>query len=417
MKKIVSFFYCFLLMYSINAQRVCGSLSYLNKMGVPQYNQQELINASQNLFARDTFSNELITIPVVFHILYNNSSQNISNAQLQSQLKVLNEDYRRWNSDSSNTPHAFKPMAADCNIMFCLAQINPSGMPTTGIIRKYTNRASFAVDDAVKYSAAGGDDAWDSKKYLNIWVCNLSGGVLGYSTTPGMQADKDGVVIQYDAFGTVGNVRAQFNKGRTATHEVGHWLGLLHIWGDQKCGTDYVADTPSQSDYNSNCPSFPHVSDCSPNSNGDMFMNFMDYTNDACMNMFTYGQKNRMRSLFATNGIRNTFLKSYVCDSSLAMGASIPSDTLKATNNTELLNSNLTIYPNPVQSFFELAPKNGYEIIGKTIVIYNLSGKVVLKRAITNATEKINMLGVGPGIYFLKVLESDDNKMYKLVKI
>src|SRR5699024_2630864 len=134
-----------------------------------------------------------------------------------------------------------------------------------GIVRKHTNVSSFMGEDGMKFSGSGGDDAWDSKRYLNIWVCSLFGRSLEYATPPGGPADKDGVVINFDVFGTTGSLRANFDKGRTATHEVGHWLGLRHIWGDETCGNDEVDDTPRQLSYNFNCPSFPHVTSCSPN--------------------------------------------------------------------------------------------------------------------------------------------------------
>ena len=152
------------------AQRSCGSTEYARRMNYNVFSSQ--VNLGQtNPTSRDTFANEIITIPVVIHIIYNNSAQNISDAQVMSQLKALNEDFRRLNADASQTPEAFKSSAADCRIMFCLAQVNPRGAAQKGIVRKFTNRTSFSVDDDMKFSAAGGDDAWDSKKYLNIWVC------------------------------------------------------------------------------------------------------------------------------------------------------------------------------------------------------------------------------------------------------
>ena len=248
---------------------------------------------------RDTLNNEVIVIPVVVHVLYHTAIQNISDEQVLSQIRVLNNDYRRLNADTINTPFPFKNVAADTRLVFCLAKVDPNGRYTPGIIRKHTNEEVFLADDAMKFSSSGGDNAWDSKKYLNIWVCNLFGRTLGYSVYPGGPADKDGVVIKCDVFGTTANVAAPYNKGRTATHEIGHWLGLKHLWGDADCGDDGIDDTPTQQTYNNYCPSFPHTSSCSINLYGDMFMNFMDFTDDACLNMFTQGQKNRMRSTFA----------------------------------------------------------------------------------------------------------------------
>ena len=168
---------------------------------------------------------------------------------------------------------------------------------------------------------------------------------MGYGVLPGGPAEKDGVVIQYSVFGTIGNVSAPFDKGRTATHEIGHWLGLRHTWGDAVCGDDGIADTPPQQASSSGCPSFPQLSSCSINFAGDMFMNYMDFTDDACMNMFTQDQKNEMRGLFALGNPRNSFLNSSVCDSTLAMGGPLPIDTVGTQADVEV-----SVFPNPFNS-------------------------------------------------------------------
>ncbi|WP_078062914.1 GEVED domain-containing protein [Solirubrum puertoriconensis] len=253
-----------------------------------------------------------VTIPVVVHVLYNTTAQNISDAQIQSQIAVLNEDFRKLNADVSKVPAAFAGLAADAGIQFTLAKQDPNGNPTTGIQRKQTTKTSWGTDDQMKRSTYGGLDAWPAGKYLNLWVCNLSGGVLGYAQFPGGPAATDGVVILTTAFGKGGSATAPFNLGRTGTHEVGHWLNLNHIWGDDNgacTGTDNVSDTPNQGAQNYGCPSFPKAS-CSNGPNGDMFMNYMDYTDDACMYMFSTGQSARMNALFASGGARASLLTS-----------------------------------------------------------------------------------------------------------
>ena len=251
-----------------------------------------------------------VTIPVVVHVVYRLAAQNISDAQILSQINTLNADYSKTNADASLIPSLFAPLAANSGIAFCLAKTSPTGAATTGIIRKSTTVTSFSSNDAVKRSANGGDDAWDASKYLNIWVCNLGGGLLGYAQFPGGAASTDGVVILFSAFGNSGSANAPYNIGRTATHEVGHWLNLRHIWGDASCGNDQVNDTPTQSTANYGCPSFPK-STCSNTS--DMFMNYMDYTDDACMYMFSTGQAARMNALFAAGGSRTGFTMSTTC--------------------------------------------------------------------------------------------------------
>ncbi len=279
--------------------------------------RMEAIEAHTNQFIQsgDAHDRVVVTIPVVVHVVYNTAVQNVSDAQIQSQLAVLNADFRKLNSDIGNTPSAFAGLTADAEVNFCLATQTPTGAATTGIERRQTTTASFSDNDNVKFTSSGGLDAWDASKYLNLWVCQLGGGILGYAQFPGGPAATDGVVITHTGFGTNGTATAPFNKGRTATHEVGHWLNLFHIWGDDgtSCsGSDNCADTPNQADENYGCPAFPAVS-CSNTPNGDMFMNYMDYTNDACMYMFTTGQKARMQALFATGGSRASLKTSPGC--------------------------------------------------------------------------------------------------------
>jgi hypothetical protein len=246
-------------------------------------------------------------IPVVVHVIYNTTAQNISQAQIQSQIDVLNEDFRRTNSDYTLTPSEFAGSVADSEIEFFLATTDPAGNPTTGVTRTSTTKTSFTTNDDMKFNSRGGKDAWNTQKYMNMWVCNMSGGILGYAQFPGSgAANTDGVVMLTTGFGSTGNVGAPFDLGRTATHEVGHWLNLRHIWGDGGCSADdFVTDTPLAAASNGGCPSYPSKS-CSSNGGftSDMFMNYMDYTNDACMYMFTTGQKNRMRAVLATGGFR-----------------------------------------------------------------------------------------------------------------
>lgn len=256
-----------------------------------------------------------VTIPVVVHVVYNNATENISDAQILSQIDVLNDDFRRNNADAVFTAAGFLGVAADTEIEFCLASVDPSGNPTTGITRTSTTKTSFSTDDKVKQTSQGGIDAWDRDSYLNLWVCDLSGGLLGYAQFPGGAASTDGVVCDYQYFGTIGTATAPFDLGRTATHEVGHWLNLRHIWGDDgtSCaGSDLVADTPNQADETYGCPSTTRIS-CSNGPNGDMYQNYMDYTDDACMNIFTSGQKTRMQALFSPGGARASIATSTAC--------------------------------------------------------------------------------------------------------
>ncbi|WP_276481324.1 M43 family zinc metalloprotease [Paraflavitalea pollutisoli] len=267
--------------------------------------------------ARLLTASSTIIIPVVVHVVHTGTAigtgTNISDAQIQSQITVLNEDFRRLNANRTNTPAGFLGVAADPNIEFRLACVDPTGAATNGITRT-SSSTSFGISNYnnIKSTAAGGHDGWPSDKYLNIWVGNITA-FLGVSSWPFDQSTSpqlDGVVIGATYFGTTGSATAPFHLGRTATHEVGHWLSLYHIWGsnnpsDASCSdSDDCSDTPNQADANGGCPS--SASSCS--NGGDMFMNYMDYTDDACMNLFTNGQKSRMRAMFATGGPRASFI-------------------------------------------------------------------------------------------------------------
>jgi hypothetical protein len=270
------------------------SLTYRQqRLSIEQYSRDYETDTAR---ARADFP--LITIPVIVHVVFNNSLENITDEQITSQIRILNEDYRKQNADIGLVPEPFIPFVADAKIEFKLAVRDPDGNSTKGITRTFTQKTAFSFDDAVKFASTGGKDAWSADKYLNIWVCNLSGGILGYAQFPGGDAETDGVVISHQYFGDVGTAIPPFNKGRTTTHEVGHWLNLRHIWGDDMgacAGSDAVEDTPNQADSNFGRPTFPRIT-CGNAPNGDMYMNYMDYVDDDAMFMFSAGQVARMRA-------------------------------------------------------------------------------------------------------------------------
>ncbi len=258
-------------------------------------------------------------IPVVVHVVYRNAAENVSQAQIDSQIAVLNADFRATNADKSSTPPVFQPLIGDARITFKLATTDPSGNPTDGITRTSTTTTPFTSStDNVKSAATGGADPWPSDKYLNLWVCgNLRSGtgqsLLGYAQFPGGPAATDGVVLVHTGFGNTGTAAAPYDLGRSATHEIGHWLNLRHIWGDDGngcSGSDFVADTPNQAGPNYGAPAFPHPS-CSNGPNGDLFINYMDYTDDRAMFMFTGGQVDRMQA--ALDGPRSSIGVSGPC--------------------------------------------------------------------------------------------------------
>ncbi|HRH67690.1 MAG TPA: M43 family zinc metalloprotease, partial [Bacteroidia bacterium] len=263
---------------------------------------------------------------------------------------------------------------------------------TNGITRTSTNVIEFTSDNGVKSTASGGHSPWDPHRYLNLWVCNLGGGLLGYAQFPadlGSSPGTDGVVIGYKYFGTLGTAISPYNLGRTATHEVGHWLNLRHIWGDASCGDDQVNDTPTQEQANFQCPSFPHVT-CGNGPNGDMFMNYMDYVNDNCMAMFTGGQKTRIQA--ALNTARTGLSGSLGC---LVVGI----------EEIGWL-AGLTLFPNPGNGEFNIlgSVPAGEQL---TVTIHDVLGQTVGEfKDMAGNGNKISVPGLSTGIYTVKFTNS-----------
>ena len=306
----------------------------------------------------------VVTIPVVFHVVYKNATQNINDSNIFRQVDVLNECFRLQNTNFGQTRPIFDTIAADVEIEFCLATTDPFGNPTDGITRTAAG-AGATFDpllgfDNVKSTATGGKDPWPNDQYLNVWVCDMSFFgitiVLGYATFPGGDPLVDGVVIQYQFIGYMPNPTTS-NAGRTTVHEVGHWLGMRHIWGDGQgsatlCdSTDYVDDTPNadtasqqtciiKNSCTNESPYWTSLGIDPP----DMIENYMDYSYDACMTMFTEGQKTRMLGFL--NTVRTSILTSPGCSS-----VGIP----------ENINpSQIEIFPNPGSNFIQVkSPLHG----------------------------------------------------------
>ncbi|MFN3968330.1 zinc metalloprotease [Flavobacterium sp.] len=253
---------------------------------------------TENAMANGRLVNGRIEIPVVFNVLYRTAAENISDAQLQSQLAVLNADFNAQNSDYNQVPALFSGVKANVGITFVLDQV----------IRKSTTKTSWGTRDAMKKSKSGGINPTSPTTKLNFWVCTIGGGILGYAQFPGGSSATDGVVCDSKYVGVTSNSGAAYpyNLGRTATHEVGHWMNLRHIWGDTTCGSDLVADTPTHNTANYGVPAYPHYSTCS-GTPVEMTMNYMDYTDDRGMYMFTLGQKSRMDAIFLSGGPRFSF--------------------------------------------------------------------------------------------------------------
>ncbi len=326
------------------------------------------------------------TIPVVVHILYNDESQNISDDRVYSQIESLNNDFNALNSEINNIPDQFLGDIGQVGFNFCLVQQDLNGNPFSGINRVYTDVESFqGFSDNMKKSNEGGVDAWDTQTYLNIWVCNLSGNTLGFATMPGDVSDElDGVVIDYLYFGIDILFTSPYNLGRTATHEIGHYFNLEHTFYAGCSDWDGCDDTPPTSSPTYGCPTYPQTS-CMANS---MTMNFMDYTDDQCMGMFTQCQAQRMRSCLLNS--RSGLINNSSCTTSIE----------------ENYFSSSSFYPNPASNFL-----NVYESYAYVEIIDIMGRKITELKA--NQKGRVNISKLNSGTYFLKL----QNKTKQFIKI
>lgn len=387
------------------AQTGCVTETYITQLNIDDLSlgirtQQQESFVTRRLFNREPRSSppgiqgtepSVIRIPVVVHVVYNKAEERISAEQVRTQIEVLNRQFRKHNSGILRLPSPFQILAADCFIEFFLATVGPRGGPTTGIIWKKSAVTSFGTDDQIKFSQHGGDDAWDADQYLNIWVGKLSAGRAGYSSPLGADKQKDGIVINYTAFGTIGTASAPYHLGKLAVHETGHWLGLKHIWGDSYCGDDLVGDTPAQPGATQGCPSGIKAS-CDNSLAGSMYMNYMDLTYDACTELFTTGQRDRMRAVFAEGGPRHALLSSPALNFTAPIALDIPVaiDSLQST----------MIFPNPVANLVTIKT---VDHIGEPLSIYDSHGRQVHNARITSNTMQFNISRLKTGIYFVCV--------------
>lgn len=396
---------------NVFSQRTCATTEKMNELKAnnPSFaiHHQETMDYLQNPITAQSNknSNVVVTIPVVFHVLYKTSIQNISDAQINSQLTILNNDFRKLNSDFSTVvPAAFQGLGADVEILFCKATRTPAGVASTGIERKSVP-SSFVFENS--YYTTSGLEAWDTTKYLNIWIGRFTNPqLLGFAYLPSAAGNPDdGLCIGDQFFGNTGTATAPFNKGRTATHEIGHYFGLLHPWGDDgsACGTvfnsDGVADTPATNDPYSGCPTFPNNTNaCTTTATGSMFMNYMDYVNDACMAFFTAGQKTIMRN--ALNGPRASLLTSNGC-------ASLGLDEVGAIEA-------IAVYPNPVSQYFIItSPHTSVDFVE----VYNVNGQLVKSQKLEEVNNKVYIEDLESGVYYLRIYNGESFlKSDKIIK-
>lgn len=397
--------------------------------GFAKHVDEQFEIAKNNNFEK---SNETYTIPVVVHVVYNTPEQNLPDSVIHNQIETLNEDYQRRNADTVNMRSDFDIVAGSPNIRFKLATIDPNGDPTTGITRTSTNTSSFmdmagflqndmSSMEAVKKEAEGGIDPWEQSRYMNIWVCNMAadlGGssipmLLGYATPPTGLSNwpagstgglNDGVVIQFEAFGANnpnelgGGMGAAPGEvlGRTTTHEVGHYLGLRHIWGDGDCNEqDGIDDTPNAMDKSEqDCDTTKNtcVDDIQGIDLPDMIENYMDYSAETCQNSFTKGQASLMRGV----------LENQRYDLVNGNPASVETEELKAA-----------LYPNPTNNELNIQMNNGTI---KEVKVYNAHGQVLLTEASPNNAVYLDVSSFNKGVYFVKIYSDNGSLVKRFIK-
>lgn len=362
-------------------------------------------------------SGDVYQIPVVVHILYTNATQNIDDSLVYNQIAVLNEDFRRLNADTINTRSEFLSIAADAKIEFYLATIDPNGNPTTGITRTAGTPAFGTYtpfDDNAKFDSLGGKNAWPTNKYLNIWVCDIlfGFGILGYAYPPmgnvpnwdagvaPADPGKQGVVIHYAVFGknnpnATGPLSA-VNRGRTVTHEVGHFLGLRHIWGDGDCTQDDgITDTPpAASDAQQVCDWTKNT--CTETSGPELpdnIENYMDYAADSCMNMFTQGQVNIMR---------------YVLENFRQELVGLP----VSIHEQQVASGSVAIYPNPANEILNVQVLNSEISFIQPHEILDLNGRSIIQFHGT----KTQISHLPTGLYALRIHTNYGMVVKKFIK-
>ena len=357
-----------------------------------------------------------VSIPVVFHVVLSSSRQVLvggASGILQraiDQINVLNEDFNGTNSDRNKTPTPFVPFLGSPDISFGFAHRKPDGTSTNGVEITTTSVSTFSAlinnGSLPKSSATNGADPWDPNKYLNIWIVDIAeSGVLGYTIPPsfigmGYSLQDIGVVIDFGAFGKRGGAIQFFSpsvndRGRTATHEVGHFFELEHTFGDGSgcppaTSDDGIADTPPQDDPIYGAPLFPQTDACTPIAPGVMFMNFVDYTDDSAMYMFTKGQAIYMQTKLTTGILHSLTLHPELFD------------WPTATTDIEK-EKRIEIYPNPASGKFTVSLNQANDL--QRISVVNMMGQnvysIVPADSIINNYD-VDLTGMSKGVYMVQ---------------
>ncbi len=408
------------------AQEPCGHDTYIQSLeeqypGFLNAYEDRHLEAIEHIYQKKVHkyqaTDTIFRIPVVFHIVYNNIVENLNDSLIYSQIDVLNASFRRRNSDTVNTREIFKPVAADTRIEFYLATEDPSGNPTSGITRTSTSKTTFYslnYADEMKFTATGGKDAWDPTTYLNIWVCDISSNgldvLLGYAFPPVdaafwgsesfVSVARQGVVLHYKIVGVGNPLMAAIGATaeKTAVHEVGHYLGLRHIWGDGSsfngCNVDDgIFDTPNARLRHQGCNL--GINTCGAGMSGDLpdqAENYMDYSNGSCTNMFTREQTNLMR--YNLEYLRNT----------------VPVKSIVYNPPPEVFIN--AVYPNPSNGFITIELGNPVSDMVYKCVFTDLLGRPVhiYKNRMQNKNS-FDVQGLAPGLYYLELYDENNKKL------
>lgn len=432
MKKLLLAFF-FISVLTLNAQqRTCGTPVMPQQFETWLQSVTPVVTPGKYGTAS---AQSVFNIPVIVHILHNNetinsvsatSGNNLNAAQVVNQINILNKDYNGTNSDTNLIPAIFKPLLGKFNVNFCLAVVNPTGavLAEPGIDRidrVAKGWSSFPYSQNYMDATVKPNSIWNPNLYLNIWVVPLSNSILGYATFPAPStsgllgltssfgsANTDGVVILNTAFGSVGTAQSGvYNKGRTATHEVGHWLGLRHTWGDSNCGSDFCNDTPISQNANYGCPGFPYkLGSCSGNTTGEMTMNYMDYTNDACMYMFTADQKNRAQLILVHSPFRAALITSTVCNLP-TVGNDVGITFVSSPTYSQVINCVNNITPSvKITNYGSTNLTNAlfsFNVNGVNTQTLNWNGNLAPNTSLTVTLSQINNLTVGSHVFSVNV--------------
>jgi Pregnancy-associated plasma protein-A/Secretion system C-terminal sorting domain len=406
---------------SIFAQRNYATNDYMAALKEKDPKQNENRSAIERYiyYASSIFELKHLTVPMVFHCLYTNAKDQPSTEQINAQIKVINRHFNGLELDEGGTKAPTKlylDRNSSMDITFCLAATDPNGNLTTGV-HFVEVKTPIKKDDWNSMKTLEATKIWDSKRYLNVWICPMDSTIAGYAQMPGGAADMDGIVInsRYFFSDSIATKGKPYTQGKTLTHLIGNFLGLYEMWGPDLCQDDYVWDTPVHNSPNYGYPGDAHITTCSGYA-PEMWMNYMDNSDDQYLYMFTRGQVNRMQLMLAEGGPRYELTNGKIqCAKKLGglEGGNPGSNPVNARNKVQV-----TIFPNPTQNDVEVAIYSP-EIGTMQLVVSDLSGKVIQQRTeiiqVGNQRILLDCANWSPSVYFLDIRIGEEVINKKLI--